>query len=113
MGNNNGLVLLLLGIGALYLVGRGGAAAPPSVGAPSVYYPSYTFPITMPSQAPMTTLYMEGVTSGPARPEAENRLLLRKVNGKTYHVGYTKAEEAWRRAQPARTIGRGGGLKAR
>jgi len=110
LGNNKGLVLLLLGIGALYVMrGRGnglGAAAPyPS----PAYYPGYQQPIYFPSQAPIITLHMEGLEGGPVRPPAEDRLITTTIEGKRYHTGYTREEMAWRRARPARAIGRAGG----
>lgn len=112
MGQNNGLAILLLGIGALYLLG-GARGEPAYTGSQPAYYPGQPQIVYFPSQAPMTTLYMEGVQGGPSRPEAEARLTFTKVGDKVYHTGYTKAEEAWRRAQPARSIGRGGGQVAR
>lgn len=110
MGNNDGIALLLLGLGALYLMGGTSKRA---AGSQPAYYPGYSQLIYFPSSAPLKTINMEGVAGGPSRPDIDNRLVTRKINGKTYHVDYTKEEKAWRRAQPATSIGRGGGGRRR
>lgn len=107
MGNNDS-IMILLGLGALYLLSGGRPAPITPTGIPQAWQG-----LTFPSQAPIINLHVEGVEGSPERPEPANRLTTVKRNGKVYHSGYTKAEMAWRRAQPARSISRGGGGKSR
>ena len=102
--NGNGLATLLLGLGALWLLSKGGKAAPEA--------PPAWSGVIFPSTSPIVNLYVEG-TGGIERPAAEERLIIKSINGTKYHTGYTKEEMAWRRAQPATTIRRGGGTSGR